>query len=556
MALNCLLPNSESAIDERLDQDFHFSVILGGEGLLPGVACAYNSGMKKPADHLPDDVTLLKQMVRDQAETIRQSQQRIEKLEHYLELILRRQYGPRRERIDPNQLQLFEDTPTAEESEDVPEEDAEDEEPAERQRRHGGRRKLPAELPRQRIEYELSDDQLPCPHCAGPRQKIGEDISEQLEFIPSALHVIQHVRFKYACRTCQEQVAVAGKPAQPIEKGLPGPGLLAHTITSKYSDHLPLYRLEDIFARHGVELSRSTMCGWMARCAELLRPLYDLMVARVLQSKVIHTDDTPVSVLDPELPKTRTGRFWVYAGDNRHPYSVYDFTASRRRDGPELFLKGFRGYLQADAFAGYDRLCAGPAVDEVACWAHARRKFYESRTTSPEIAHQMLVTIRQLYAVERRAKEWTAHERQGLRQTESLPLLESLGAWLAEQSQRVLPKSPIGKAISYARSNWQALCRYTEDGDLAIDNNLSERTLRAQAIGRKNWLFVGSDNGGRTAAVLFSMTASCKRHDVDPFAWLRDVLRRLPTQPADRLDELLPDVWFANHPEARRKRAA
>ena len=512
--------------------------------------------MSKEADHLPDDVTLLKQMVREQAETIRQSQQRIEKLEHYLEVVLRRQYGPRSERIDPDQLQLFAGDAVTEESEDVPEEDAEDEEPAERQRRHGGRRKLPAELPRQRIEYELPDDQLPCPHCAELRRKIGEDVSEQLEFIPASLHVIQHVRFKYACRACQEQVVVAGKPAQPIEKGLPGPGLLAYTTTSKYSDHLPLYRLEDILARHGVELSRSTLCGWMARSAELLKPLYELMVKRVLQSKVIHTDDTPVPVLDPNLPKTRTGRFWVYAGDHRNPYSVYDFTASRRRDGPELFLKGFRGYLQADAYAGYDRLCAGPDVIEVACWAHTRRKFYESRTTSPEIAHQALVRIRQLYGIERRTKEFAAEERQRIRQAESLPLLDSFGEWLEEQSLRVLPKSPIGKAISYALSNWQALIRYTEDGDLAIDNNLSERTLRAQAIGRKNWLFVGSDNGGHTAAVLFSMTASCKRHDIDPFAWLRDVLGRLPTQPADRLEELLPDVWFADHPEARRKRAA
>ena len=512
--------------------------------------------MNTPSDHLPDDVNLLKQMVREQAETIRESQQRIKKLEHYLELVLRRQYGPRSERIDPNQLQLFADEPVIEESGDPPEDDEEDEQPAGNQKRHKGRRRLPDNLPRQRIEYEIPTDELPCPHCAEPRQKIGEDVSEQLEFIPASLHVIQHVRFKYACRACEEHVVVAGKPAQPIEKGLPGPGLLAYTITSKYSDHLPLYRLEDIFARHGVELSRSTLCGWMARSAELLKPLYELMVKRVLQSKVIHTDDTPVSVLDPSLPKTRTGRFWVYAGDTRNPYSVYDFTTNRRRDGPELFLQGFRGYLQADAYAGYDRLCAGPGVMEVACWAHTRRKFFDSRTTSPEIAHQALARIRQLYAVERRTTEFAAEERQRVRQTESLPLLESFGVWLEEQSQRVLPKSPIGMSISYALSNWQALCRYTEDGDLAIDNNLSERTLRAQAIGRKNWLFVGSDNGGRTAAVLFSMTASCKRHDIDPFAWLREVLRTLPTQPEDQLDELLPDVWFAHHPGARRKRAA
>jgi transposase len=199
--------------------------------------------------------------------------------------------------------------------------------------------------------------------------KIGEETSEQLEYVPSSLHVIVHARFRYACRACQEHVAVADKPPQPIDKGLPGPGLLAQTITSKYNDHLPLYRLEDIFARHGVELSRATLCGWMASSAELLTPLYDLMVKRVLLSSVIHTDDTKVSVLDPTLPRTRTGRFWVYIGDVDSPYAVYDYTPRRTRDGPERFLKEFRGYLQADAFSGYDRICAGPHVKEVACWA-------------------------------------------------------------------------------------------------------------------------------------------------------------------------------------------
>lgn len=331
---------------------------------------------------------------------------------------------------------------------------------------------------------------------------------------------------------------------------------MAHTITSKYSDHLPLYRLEDIFARHGMELSRSTMCAWMRQSADLLRPLYELMISRVLASKIIWTDDTPVPVLDRSLPKTRQGRFWVYAGDARHPYSVYDYTASRNRDGPEQFLKGFRGYLQADAFSGYDRLCAGPGVTEVACWAHARRKFYDARTTAPELAHEALARIGQLYDVERRAKELLPTDRCGLRQRESVVLLHSLGDWLLDQKLRVLPKSPLGQAISYALGNWQALCRYVEDGDLSIDNNLSERALRAQAIGRKNWLFVGSDHGGRTAAVLCSMTASCKRHGIDPFRYLADVLRRLPNAPHDRLVELLPDVWFATHPQAARKRAA
>jgi transposase len=512
--------------------------------------------MSTDASPLPDDVALCHELIRQQADTIRLSQRKIEQLEHYLEQLLRRQFGPRRERLDPRQLALFEA---------AFEEGAEEEscgqveskvEPATSQRKGGGRRRLPADLPRQRVEHQLPEAGLPCPECGEQRHKIGEEISEQLEFVPASLHVIQHVRFKYACRSCQEHVIMAGKPAQPIDRGLPGPGLLAYTITSKYSDHLPLYRLEDIFARHGVELSRSTMCAWMRRSAELLRPLYNLMVARVLASKIIWTDDTPVPVLDRTLPKTRQGRFWVYAGDDRHPYSVYDYTASRSRDGPEHFLKGFQGYLQADAFAGYDRLCAGPGVTEVACWAHARRKFYDARTTAPVLAHEALARIGQLYDVERRAKEWSAVDRGALRQRESVALLNSFGDWLVEQKLRVLPKSPGGQAISYALANWQALCRYPEDGELSIDNNLSERALRAQAVGRKNWLFVGSDNGGRTAAVLFSMTASCKRHGIDPFRYLADVLRRLPTTATDHVAELLPDIWSQTHPNAARKRAA
>lgn len=512
--------------------------------------------MSTDALSLPDDMALCHEMLRQQADTIRHAQRRIEQLEHYLQQLLRRQYGPQRERFDPNQLQLFEDEGPPDPVEQEREAPDDEEEPRPSRRRGGGRRPLPRELPRKRVEYELPQDELPCPECGELRQKIGEEVSEQLEFVPAVLHVIQHVRFKYACRSCQEHVATAPKPPQPIERGLPGPGLLAYTITSKYGDHLPLYRLEDIFARHGVELARSTMCVWMRRCAELLQPLYELMVARVLQSKVVWTDDTPVPVLDRTLPKTRTGRFWVYAGDDRNPYSVYDYSANRSRDGPEKFLKGFHGYLQADAFAGYDRICAGPDVTEVACWAHARRKFYQARTTAPELAHEALARIGQLYGVERQAKELASEERCAIRQRESLPMLNSLGDWLQEQKRRVLPKSPFGQAASYALSNWQALCRYIEDEDLSIDNNLSERSLRAQAIGRKNWLFVGSDNGGRTAAVLFSMTASCKRLGIDPFAYLRDVLDRLPTTPVQNLPDLLPDTWFVANPRARRKNAA
>ncbi len=431
-------------------------------------------------------------------------------------------------------------------------------------RRGGGRNAFPADLPRKRVEYSLPPEQLPCPCCGQERTKFGEEVSEQLEFIPASLLVIEHVRFKYACRHCQEQVAVASKPPQPIEKGIPGPGLLAATITGKYCDHLPLYRLEDVFARHGAELSRATMCGWMRQSAELVLPLYDLLKRRVLASRVIHTDDTPVEVLDASLPHARTGRFWVYVGDVRHPYVVYDYTPSRKRDGPVEFLQGYAGYLQADAFGGYDGIFTGSAgkIIEVGCWAHARRKFFEAKETASRAAHEALARIGQLYTLEREltelcAGDWsplTTPERAAriaaARQEHALPKLTALRTWLDKLRDDTLPKSPIGAAARYAINQWDALVRYCDDGELAIDNNIAERAVKPCAIGRKNWLFCGNDNGGRTAAVLFSLTGSAKRHDLDPFAWLRDVLTRLPLLraendpiPEERLHPLLPDVW-------------
>jgi transposase len=513
--------------------------------------------MSEPAAPLPDDLTLCHEIIRQQADTIRESQRRIAQLEHQVEQLLRRQYGPRRERLDPDQLRLFaEDAPedaVAAAAEGTPEPDVAKPKP---RWRRSGRQRLPEDLPRKRVEYELPPEELPCPDCGHPRTKIGEEVSEQLEYVPASLFVIQHARSRYACRACQEHIAIADKPPQPIDRGLPGPGLVAHVVTGKYSEHLPLYRQEDILARHGVVLSRATLCGWMAQAADLLAPLYDLLVKRVLGSEIIHTDDTSVPVWDPTLPKTRTGRFWVYIGDLRHRYVVYDYTPRRTRDGPERFLKGYRGYLQADAFSGYDRICAGPGVIEVACWAHVRRKFFEARTSAPVPAHAALARIRQLYAVEHAAEGLPAEGRYALRQSDSVPLLTASGGWLTEPGRLALPKSPIGQAIAYAQSNWAALCRYPEHGELSIDNNLAERMLRAQAIGRRNWTFLGSDRGGRTAAVLYSLTGTCKHHGIDPFAYLSDILRRLPSHPAPQLDELLPDAWFASHPAARRKKAA
>lgn len=368
--------------------------------------------------------------------------------------------------------------------------------------------------------------------------------------MPASLVVIQEVCQKYACaKGCA--VVTAAKPMAPIDKGLPGPGLLAQVAVSKYGDHLPLHRQEEIFQRQGVELPRQTMCDWMRDCAELVSPLYELMKQRVLGSKAVQTDDTPVPVLDPEWPRTRTGRIWTYVGDDQHPYTVYDYTPTRSRDGPEEFLKTFRGFLQADAYSGYDHFYKEPerGVVEVACWAHARRKFIEAQSSDLMRSMVMLAYIRLLYDVERQARDekLDGEARRALRQEKSKPILDDIRAYLEREQPRVLPKSPEAEAIAYTLSNWKALTRYSDDGDLKIDNNGAERSLRGVAVGRKNWMFYGSDKGGQTAAVLTSLIATAQRLAIDPFAYLRDLFERLGDHPKKRLAELLPDQWKAGH---------
>jgi transposase len=386
-----------------------------------------------------------------------------------------------------------------------------------------------------------------CPACGQERHEIGVETTAQYDYKPAEVFVIEHQQVKYACPCCEGKVVLAPKPPQPIEKGLPGPGLLAQILTDKYLDHIPLNRSEQRFSRSGVELPRSTMCDWMAACAELLTPVWELLKRHVLQSKVLHTDDTTVPVRDEKLSKHRYGRLWDYIGDAEHPGVVFDYTTTHARDGPATFLKDFRGFLQADAYGAYDGIYTGSsgAIVEVGCWAHGRNKFGEAENTDPERVLAAKAWVRRLYDVEDEAKGLSSAERLRLRQEKSVPLLESFHQWLLAQKVQVLPKSPIAAAINYVLNQWGALKRYTTDGDLHIDNNISERTLKLIGMGRANWLFVGSDKGGKTAAVLFSFTATCKCLGIDSFAYLRDVLERLPTQPAERLEELLPHRWQA-----------
>jgi transposase len=471
----------------------------------------------------------------------------LQRVQHWLQQLLRNRYGQKRERVDEHQLFMFAAQIASTGQEPPPEPKAAAAEPRPASQGHG-RQPLPKSLKRRRVVYDVPEAERQCPQCHGELKHIGEDVREELEYVPAALEVIEHACQKYACpKGCT--VVTAEKPAAPIEKGLAGPGLLAQVAVSKFGDHLPLNRQESIFARQGVELSRQTMCGWMADCAELVDPLYQLMKQRALSSKVVQTDDTPVPVLDPELPRTRTGRIWTYVGDAEHPYTVYDYTPNRSRDGPDEFLKDFRGYLQADAYSGYDHLYKEPerGVTEVACMAHARRKFYEAQSSDIMRSMVVLAYIHLLYDVERQAREGKldAAARLALRREHSQPLLDDLKAYLERERPRVLPKSPIAQAIAYTLSNWDALVRYAQDGDLEIDNNGAERSLRGVAVGRRNWTFFGSDKGGHTAAVLSSLVATAKRHHIDPFAYLRDVLARISAHPQNRIEELLPDKWAA-----------
>lgn len=513
--------------------------------------------MEIDPNHLPDDSAALRQIVIGLLEELDTSQRRLSRVQHLLEQLLRHRYGPKRERVDENQLFLFAaeivnadkdnaTTPGSEEADGEPEAGAAAK--PKRKRKGHGRKPLPESLERRRVVYDLGEGERQCPRCQSELKHIGEETSERLEYVPASFHVIQEACQKYACgHGCT--VVTATKPMPPIDKGLPGPGLLAQVAVSKYGDHLPLYRQEGIYQRHGVELSRKTMCGWMGQCAELVSPLHELMKQEVLSSKVVQTDDTPVNVLDPELPRTRTGRIWTYVGDEPHPYTVYDYTPNRSRAGPDAFLKQFRGFLQADAYSAYDEFFKDPerGMTEVGCWAHARRKFHEAQSSDVMRSTVLLAYIRLLYDVEREARdgELSAEDRRALRQARSKPILDDIKAYLEAERGNVLPKSPIGQAISYALSNWAALERYSEDGDLAIDNNGAERSLRGVAVGRKNWMFFGSDNGGRTAAVLNSLITTCKQLRIDPFTYLRDVFQRISAHPQNQLDELLPDHWLA-----------
>ena len=499
------------------------------------------------ASILPDlddlDLEALKAMVVEQRAQLNENKLFIEHQRLMLDKLRKMLFGKKSEklRVEIEQLELKL-------------EDAEAEQSAEEQRKprsilsaksnKPARKPLPEHLERETIEHRPQSDC--CPQCRGALRTFGEDVSEVLEYIPANFKVIRHVRPKYACDKCNH-VVEAPAPSRTIARGLAGPGLIAHVLISKYADHCPLYRQSEIYAREGVEIDRSTMADWVGAASQLLTPLVDALRRHVLAADKIHADDTPVPVLAPGRGKTKTGRLWTYVRDDRPaasdvPAAVwFAYTPDRKGEHPRRHLKNYEGALQADAYSGFGHLYEGGRIYEVACWAHARRKFHEIHVVHPSpTTTGALERIGALYKVEEEVRGKPAKIRRAARQSRSKPLLDELRSWLEKSLRTLSTKSDTAAAIRYALSRWRALTRYTDDGLLEIDNNPAERALRCVSMGRKNYLFAGSDAGGKRAAAIYSLVGSAKLNDLDPERYLREVLTSIAEHPINRIDELLP----------------
>ena len=467
----------------------------------------------------------------------------IEHLKLLIAKLRRAQFGRSSEKLD-RQIEQLELRLEALEMDDAENVAARPEAVVKKESAGSARRPLPAHLPRE-IRTHLPKQEA-CPDCGGELRKLGEDVSEVLERVPSHFLVLRHVRVKLTCKCC-ERIVQAEAPSRPIERSIAGPGLLAHVLVSKFSDHLPLYRQSEIYARDGVELDRSTLADWVGASGRLLAPLVEVLRRHVMSAEKLHADDTPVPVLAPGLGKTKTGRLWTYvrddrpAGDETPPAVWFAYTPDRKGEHPKAHLSHFRGMLQADAYAGFDRIYEAGSIQEAACWAHVRRKFYDLQVAhkSP-VAQEALRRIGELYAIEADIRGRKPEERRQVRNERSRPLLDSLKQWLEETLGKLSRKSDTSLAVRYALGRWEALMRYCDDGRLEIDNNAAERALRPVALGRKNYLFAGSDRGGESAAVIYSLIGTAKLNSVDPESYLRNVLSRIAEHPINRIEELLP----------------
>lgn len=504
--------------------------------------------MRLDLENLPSDTAVLHRLVRDMASLVEHRNDEIERLQAIIKKLQRMQFGRSAERLDPDQLalgleDLDADIGRIEESRPVVETTVD---------RQPHRKPLPDHLPREDVLLDVGGDA--CAGCGGVLHEIGESVSEMLDWVPAQLRVVRIVRPKYACRACGT-VAQAPAPERPIAGGLATPALLAQVLTAKYCDHTPLYRQSQIFARHGVDLPRSTLAGWVGGACWWLEALHAKLCADVFASDQLFADDTPVPVLDPGRGRTKTGRLWVYARDQRGwggpapPAAVYLFAPDRKAERPVAHLQHFKGVLHVDGYAGFERLTARGDVVLAACWAHTRRKFYdvEQQTGSP-VAAEALRRIGDIYAVEAKVRGQAPSQRLAWRRSLTRPHVAGLKGWLEAQLTQVPSRSTLADAIRYALGRWVSLTRFLDDGRIELDTNPVERAIRPVALGRKNHLFAGSDGGGHRWAVICSLIETAKLNGVEPYAWLRDVLTRMVEgHPANRLDELLPWNWAATH---------
>jgi transposase len=493
------------------------------------------------AKDLPDDPAALKGLVVSLASEVKSQALFIEKLKHQLFGMRQHRFGSRSEALDQLALMLEDEEIAASAQEPAPD-DAKADQPTAAKGKPK-RKPLPGHLPRN--EKVLSPGDA-CGHCGGKLKTLGEDVTEELEYVPGRFIVNRIVRPRMACACC-ETFHQAELPSRPIERGRPGPGLLAHVLVNKYADHVPLYRQSQIFAREGIDLDRSTLADWVGKSTALLEPLADAVARHVLKGQALFADDTPVKLLAPGSGKTRTARLWAYVRDERpwageaHPASWYQFSRDRKGARPREHLANYTGYMHADGYAGFNKLYRRGDVQEVACMAHIRRKFVDvQQSQGSAIAEEAIKRIAELYGIEKEVRGQPPGERARIRQRKSKPIFDDLEVWLHAQLTRISGKSPLAEAIRYALVRMKKLRPWLDHGFLELDNNTAERSMRPIALGRKNYLFMGSEGGGKAAAIAYPLVETAKLNDVNPQAWLTDVLGRIADHKITRIDVLLP----------------
>jgi len=421
-----------------------------------------------------------------------------------------------------------------------------------------GRKPIPDDLHREKHVIDVPESEKVCSCCNTPKKHIGDEITEELEYKPAVFFANQYIRPKYACPKCPDNgITTAPMPPRAIDKGIAGPGLLAYILVSKYVDHLPLYRLQQMFQRYGILINRSTMVGWIEQICNHLEAVYRAMYEELLKSFLIQADETTLKVLDDTVKdKCMLGYLWPFIGDGK--LAIFEFRDSRSREGPTDFLSGFtERYLLSDGYAGYNEVIGKNQLKHLMCWAHARRKFFEAKDLEPQFAEQVLKLIRELYEIEREADvaKMSSPERQMLRMEKSKPVLESIKSLLDNPGKVILPKNKIGEAIAYTLNHWEQLNRFLEDGRLPIDNNLVENAIRPVALGRKNWLFAGSAEGAKRMAIIYSLAATCKLNGINPYEYFFEVLPKVASYPAKQIADLTPINWKLNRSAAESRMA-